>query len=68
MNRAHLMIRLGWYSGLIHRQLGTDAYTRYGQKCVDEISDEEAYTAIAEIHDKLIAAGVIQPDEDPFPL
>jgi hypothetical protein len=64
MERA---VRLGVYAGLAAVKLGDNSYARqFFGRAITEVSEVEYVSATAEIHGKLLAAGIIQPDEDPF--
>lgn len=66
MDRTEMLIRHGYYAGLAWKLLGDDSHARRWMRRGEEITFE-AYQRVAhEIQERLIAAGHIAPDEDPY--
>jgi hypothetical protein len=66
MTRDEICLRLSWYRGFIYQALGDISY---GDRCIRPahlMSDEECLRILVEIQERLVAAGIIKPDEDPF--
>ena len=63
---AGMAERLGCYSALAARHLGDDSYALRFLGRVHEITEEQYWTACAEIQRRLLEGKYIGPDEDPF--
>jgi len=61
-----MLFRHGWYCGYALRHLGDDSYGRRWFGRSDELTEVGYLETVAEISGRLLAAGVIRPDEDPF--
>jgi len=67
MSPAERAMRLGCYAGLAAVKLGDDSYARqFLGRTISQVSEAEYQQAVTEIQQKLVAAGIIQADEDPF--
>jgi hypothetical protein len=67
MTNSEKALRLGIYAGLAAVKLGDHSFARQfvGRRIAD-VSPEEYFQFVNEVQQKLVAAGVIQPDEDPY--
>jgi hypothetical protein len=60
-------LRLGFYAGIAVAKLGDDSYARqFIGRDIADVSEAEYLEVTREIHHKLLKAGIIRPDEDPF--
>jgi hypothetical protein len=60
-------LRLGCYAGLAAVKLGDLSFARWFEgRNIRDVTDEEFRKFTGEIHVRLLLAGHIQPDEDPF--
>jgi hypothetical protein len=66
MTRTEIMLRLGYYCGLISLELGDSSYAERSLGRAHLISDEEGIAILVEVQAKLVAAGALEPEEDPF--
>jgi hypothetical protein len=67
MTNSEKALRLGIYAGLAAVKLNDHSYARrFLGRRVGDVSAEEYFQFVNEVQQKLVAAGVIQPDEDPF--
>jgi hypothetical protein len=65
MSRDEMLLRHGFYCGMADRHLGT----QYGIQWIGrayELTEAKYLEMAQEIQGKLVAAGVIGVDEDPF--
>lgn len=66
MTRDELLIRAGFYFGEAARMLGDESYALRWLGRAHELTEEEALPMFHEIQRRLVEAGEIAPDEDPF--
>jgi hypothetical protein len=67
MTNGEKALRLGVYAGLAAVKLGDHSYAqRFLGRRIADVSEAEYLQVTTEIQHKLVAAGIIQPDEDPF--
>ena len=67
MSHGERALRLGIYCGLAAVKLKDDSFAqRFLGRSIREVSDAEYLEVTLEIQRRLVAAGVIGADEDPF--
>lgn len=67
MSSGERVLRLGIYCGLAAVKLADHSYARrFLDRKIADVSDAEYLEVTIEIQQKLVGAGVIGPDEDPF--
>ena len=66
MPREEMLLRLGFYCGRAARDLGDFSYAARTIGRGREITITEYEEISSEIHARLLAAGKIRPDEDPY--
>lgn len=66
MERSDIILRAGFYCGLAQKHFGdfSPAARVWGR--LEECSDEELLRLCQGIHDRLVEAGIVRADEDPF--
>lgn len=66
MSRDEMPVRMGLYSGLASRVLKDDSYAARWLGRAHELTEEDYIEATHEIQSRLVKAGFIGPDEDPY--
>ena len=67
MTNAEKALRLGIYAGLAAVKLGDHSYARrFIGRRIGDVSAEEYFEFVNEVQQRLVAAGIVGPDEDPF--
>ena len=67
MTDAEKALRLGVYAGLAAVKLGDHSYAnQFAGRRIEDVSAEEYFAFVNEVQQKLVAAGIVGPDEDPF--
>jgi len=66
VNREELWTRLGYSAALAHQLLGDASYAVRLFDFSLPIPDDEALATMTEIQRRLVTAGILWPDEDPF--
>ena len=61
-----MVFRVGCYAGIASRLLGDDSYAERWLGRAQELTEAEYMSETAEIQARLVAAGLIGPDEDPY--
>ncbi len=61
-----MILRAGYYAGIAARLLGDRTYEQRWHGRADELTEAEYAVMTAEIQRRLVAAGHIAADEDPF--
>jgi len=65
MTREQMVYRAGCYAGIASRRLGDDSYAERWCGRGGEMTEIDYVRESAEIQQRLVAAGLIGPDEDP---
>jgi len=65
-DRDEMLLRFGVYCGLASRLLQDNSYARRWHGHAEDLTVDEYWTTVKEIHQKLLAAGKIREDEDPL--
>jgi hypothetical protein len=65
-NRFEILLRAGFYAGMASYHLGDNSYALRWHMDAERISDEEFMDGYREIHSRLVEAGKLAPDQDPF--
>ena len=66
MSREEMLLRFGYYCGLAERLLNDASYSRRWWGHAEDITEEIYWTAVAKICARLVDAGLIAADEDPW--
>ena len=66
MNREQMILRAGYYAGIAGRLLGDRTYEQRWHGRADELTEAEYVLMTSEIQRRLVDAGYITADEDPF--
>jgi len=67
MSAGERALRLGIYCGLAAVKLGDRSYAvRFLDRQISDVTEAEYLEVTLEIQRKLVEAGIIGPDEDPF--
>lgn len=66
MNRDQMLLRFGFYCGLIGRLLHDNSFADRWWGKAQEITEEDYIRETGEIARRLVAAGFLRPEEDPF--
>lgn len=67
MTNGEKALRLGIYAGLAAVKLGDPSFAEeLSGRNICDVTDEDFRLIAGEIHVRLLIAGFIQPDEDPF--
>ena len=66
MTRDEMILRFGYYSGLASRLLHDDYYWKKWWGRAQEFTLEDYLREATEISERLLEAGFIGPDEDPW--
>lgn len=66
MDRTEMMMRLGYYCGMAARAFGDCSYALRCLGRGETITEAEYLEITQQIQARLLAARLIQPDEDPY--
>lgn len=66
MNREQMILRAGYYAGIAGRLLGDRSYVERWYGRAEELTEAEYVLMTSEIQRRLVDAGFIAPDEDPW--
>jgi hypothetical protein len=66
MDRTEMLLRFGYYSQLLAVETGDRAFIERWENRAHEMTPADYYRDCAVMHDRLVRAGAIEPDEDPF--
>lgn len=61
-----MLLRAGYYAGIAGRLLGDNSYAKEWHGRADELTEAEYILMTSEIQSRLVDAGHIAVDEDPF--
>jgi hypothetical protein len=66
MDREEMLLRAGYYAGMAGRLLGDRSYEQRWKGHAEDITEVDYMLMTSEIQRRLVAAGFIGPDEDPW--
>ena len=66
LRRDEMLIRMGFYCALISRELGDDSYALRWLGRAGDMTEEDYVRDSTEIMQRLMEAGKVAADEDPF--
>lgn len=66
MTRAVMLLRFGFYCGCAGRLLGDNSYAERWFGRAYELTEADYMRETAEIQARLVAGGMVRPDEDPY--
>lgn len=61
-----MLLRMGFYAGLMGRYFGDRSYAERWVGHAEDITDADFQKGCAEMQERLVAAGIIKADEDPY--
>jgi hypothetical protein len=66
MTRTEMLMRLGYYSGIAVRDLKDHSYAERFTGKAETVTEADYWMVAAEIQTRLVAAGKLRADEDPW--
>lgn len=66
LQHNEMLLRAGFYAGLAAKILGDDSYAQKWLGQAETITDEAYWQMVHDVSSRLVAAGMLAPDEDAF--